>query len=250
MSYPDRDNPHRRSWANPGPDMTGVVKILAEISANSVTTFKERQEASEKFRKALEEGAKRQEELRLNFPSFSKEQRIKLSEKGYEIYRLDGLTLEKMLDAHHVVRTWEKGLPFEQEVSFKGEVAVNPYKISLWDTYEKTFPEQKKVFLKFKKQIEKEIPGTTAILGKVADFVDLELAYKSRHGRGILDAFYTGGVRTRSRIKGDYFAVLNTDFSNRLGLNVSYFKDSQASDFVSLGEIIVPTKSHWKPKKI
>lgn len=229
--------------------MSGIVRILTEISANSVTTYKERRDAGLKYLKALESGAKREEELKLNFPSFSKEQREKLSAAGYEIYRLDGSTLQKMLDDNHVVRTWERELPFEQEVSFKGEVAVNPYKISLWDTYEKTFPEQKKVFLKFKKRIEKQIPGTKAILGKVADFVDLELAYKARHGRGILDAFFTGGVRTRSRIKGDYFAVINTDFSNRLGLNVSYFKDSQASDFVSLGEIVVPTKSHWKPKK-
>ncbi len=249
MSYAEKGgNPYHRSWANPGPDMTPIIKTLARISANSVTTYAQRHEKSEQFAKLLNEGLKKQEELKLNFPSFSEHQKKTLEKQGYAIYQLSGLSLKQMLDDHSVVRTWNKEDLNEKEISFKGEVAVNPYRIEIRDTSGKDFKAQKHIFNNFKTKLEKQLPGVTAKMLSLADCIDLELAHKSEHGRGILDRYYIGGVRTTTAIYDGYNVVLNTAFSKSLKLNISILKNTEKSEHVGLGAIVIPTGSNWDGK--
>lgn len=250
MSYTkEGGNPYHRSWANPGPDMSGIVKLLAEISANSVTTYAERKEASEKFRQNVNKGLKKQEELRLNFPSFSEQAKKILESKGYAIYRLRGLSLQKMLDNNGVVRTWDRGATFEEEVSFKGEVAVNPYLLEVRGTSGKNFNAQKHIFNNFKTKLEKELPGVTAKIVNFADCVDLELAHKEKHERGILDRYFIGGVRTTTQMYPDHSIILNTSFTKRLELNITaYIKNTEGSQHVGLGALVLPRGSNWDGK--
>lgn len=248
MSYPEKGNPYKRSWANI-PDNSGLVRIVARIAENSVTSAKERHEAAEKYRKALEESQKREIERLLTLPSFSSQERIELANMDYEIFRLDGLTFADMIDSNHAIRTWRREEPFEKEVSFKGEVAAHKYFPDLAHTDGKTFGEQKKIFQKFKKGIEEKMPGVTAKIGSLADFIDLELSHRLRYDRGILDRYFLGGVRTASKNLQGNFMVVNTSFMKRLELNMSYLGADASSEFVGLGVIIVPKGSNWKPRQ-
>lgn len=250
MSWAEKGNPYKRSWGSPPPDMTGIIRMISDGAKNSVTTYKERQERSQKFYDALVKAIEDEENWKLTHPSFSDEQIKKLNSRAFGVYRLNGVTLKSILDKKGIVRTWNEGAEFENDVSMECEVAACPF--ILHDGY-KTWAEQVKVFNKFRKKIREEIPGVDALIGRVVDYADLELSHKSkRFGRSILNYYQNGGVRTITPYPSNENLIativspqtLNDTYRIDIGPSTGEEKASN----IGILPLIIPTGIHYKGK--
>ncbi len=117
-------------------------------------------------------------EKQLEIKRFSNEQKEALKKEGYLNYALTGQSVKSLRDSgHKFCSDWHKSLPdLEALGSMQSEVAINPDKLFLPKSNNKTLVQQEKMVEKFSQELEKKVPGVKAIIGQVPDYA--ELAFK------------------------------------------------------------------------
>ena len=110
---------------------------------------------------------------------FTDEQREALIKEGYIIYGLTGQSIKTLRDAgRRFWSTWHKGLPdFEALTSMQSEVAINPRKLFLPRSNNKTLPQQEEMVSKFSEKLGKKVQGVKAIIGQAPDYVELSFVH-------------------------------------------------------------------------
>lgn len=243
MSYSEKDNPYKRSW-NSGSTVGHMTPgILNTLTPMPPGFYEKAQENLEK----LENAIRKEEEWKLTHPSFSEEQHVELLKNGYEVFKLRGFTLKKIIEAKHVLRRWNTGLAFEEEKSMESEAAIPKYFVGLRDCENKTLDQQLELFKKFKRKMERQIPGVTAKVGNVADYAELELRYKENHnGKGFMYWYENGGIRTLNEYDRTYLAAINAPYNYSYTFNIWPTLREDKSKYLVLAPILIPTGSHWK----
>ncbi len=123
-------------------------------------------------------------ELPQDIVLFSLEQRQALEKSGYETYQLTGRTIQAIHDGDYPLlnplpNPWEK---IKEFLSMRSEVAVQPQLFLPQSAY-KTFDEQMRMVNALGEEISARIPGVGAMIGTLADYVELaSLDSKKRGG--------------------------------------------------------------------
>ncbi|TSC53426.1 MAG: hypothetical protein LiPW16_392 [Microgenomates group bacterium LiPW_16] len=95
--------------------------------------------------------------------SFSPEARAALESKGYKIYSLRGLTIRNLIDAGKPF--WFVSPSLGNLISaLNSEVAINPKKLFLQDSFARVPDQQVKMVEKFSRQLEQMVPGVRAVV--------------------------------------------------------------------------------------
>ena len=140
------------------------------------------------------------------FGSFTQEQKVELESRGFEIYKLTGISMADMQDkiefATNVGPDFVKNLK-----SSVGEVAVvhTPGLFFLSNSSQKTLAEQQEIIDLFSARLSSDIPGVKAIIGEAADYIaiaDQDSRIQDERSR-LFGLRYAGSIRT-STTRGRY----------------------------------------------
>jgi len=118
-------------------------------------------------------------EKQLEIKRFSAEQKEALEKQGFAIYGLTGQSMKSLRDnGHKFWSTWHKDYPdFEALGSMRSEVAINPSKLFLPKSNNKTLAQQEDMVEKFSQELGKKVPGVKAIIGQAPDYVELAFTH-------------------------------------------------------------------------
>ena len=234
MSYRERETGtivHR--WPTDTSFSPRVIRMIADIAANSLTSFKERKERSQKYLDAFENARKEEKRLRLTHPSFSLEQRKSLHKLGYQFFRLRGNPLSDFY------KTDER---FGGEASMQTEVAVEGYANYLVGPGKKKFSRVLAAIDRFNKKIPREIPGVKAVIGRVSDYAELERHHQSYNfGKRLL---YFPTYTLTPAGKGQV-ATIEAVYGQSFSLNVGSIEKNQSLESVSFMPLILPKSIGW-----
>ena len=181
-------------------------------------------------------------EATVEIKRFSAEQREALEKQGFVIYGLTGQSLRTLRDSGRKFWSdWHKSLPdFEALGSMHSEVAINPSKLFLPKSNNKTLAQQEEMVGKFSEELGKKVQGVKAIIGQAPDYE--ELAF--RH----LDATkeYLFGAKdnynyARTKTPTSSSVVANVgNFYAADGLSVHSWDADYGNDFVHAAPLVVP----------
>jgi hypothetical protein len=176
---------------------------------------------------------------------FTPEQRSALKSKGYVMYPLTGQSIASLRDAGCPFwSTWHTGKPFETAASLHTEVAINPNRLFLPKSKGKILDEQIAMVAEFGKKIGREVPGTTAILGSVAEYAELAFAHLDRKGQRLFgkdfDYEYT---RTTTLIGGQPLLTIVGQFRDNYGPHVDILHPGLSNIHVGAAPLVVPTSA-------
>ena len=164
---------------------------------------------------------------------FSDEAKAALEEDGYIIITLTGQSIASFREAGRTFwrGDWHKDNPqFEALTSMQSEVAINPYKLFLPKSFNKTVPQQKRMISNFSQRLAKKIPGVEAIMGGVPDYVDLAFTYRDTTGDYLVDLASTH-FEIRGHARHSYnFARTNTPTSTERVASVGPFNSVSSLD--------------------
>lgn len=171
---------------------------------------------------------------------FSDEQKEALKKEGYVVYELTGQSITSLREQGKPFWSdWHKDYPdFEALASRRSEVAINPQKLFLRDSNNKTLAEQLALVAKFSTDISVKVPGVEAVLGEMPDYAQLAfLSPEKQRLFGEKNGYnYT---RTQTRL-GSSVAYVGS-FSSDNGLRVSGWNADGRGGGVFAAPLVVPT---------
>jgi len=140
--------------------------------------------------------------LNLQVQRFSPEARQRLKVAGYSVYELTGQTLQSLRNSgRKFISNWHINYPaLESQHSRLSEVAINPDHQFLAGSDPRTFEEQQQMVQKFSQQLQKSIGGAEAVIGEVADYLELFYAHFDTKSESIIGNKL---VRTKTPISAD-----------------------------------------------
>ncbi len=175
---------------------------------------------------------------------FSAEQREALEKQGFVIYGLTGQSIKTLRDAGRKFwSTWHQDpqfADFEALGSMHSEVAINPNKLFLPNSNNKTLKQQEDMVEKFSQKLGKKVQGVKAVIGQASDYEELAFAH--------LDATkdYLFGAkdnydyaRTKTSTSGSHVADVG-DFRADSGLYVGRWYADVGDDLVHAAPLVVP----------
>lgn len=173
---------------------------------------------------------------------FSAEQKEALEKQGFVIYGLTGQSIKTLRDSGRKFwSTWHNSLPdFEALGSMHSEVAINPNKLFLPKSNNKTLAQQEEMVGKFSEELGKKVTGVAAIIGQAPDYVELAFAHldvKKEYLFGAKDNYnYT---RTKTPTSGSSVAHVGL-FRAVRGLDVNDWDADDGDGFVHAAPLVVP----------
>jgi hypothetical protein len=172
---------------------------------------------------------------------FSPEQREALEEMGYKIYELTEKSIKDLREAGNSFwSTWHQGQDFEGLKSIRSEVAVDPSRLFLPGSDNKTLSEQESLVAKFSKNISAKIPGVKAIIGEVSDYAELAFLSPVEHRLFGRDYGYDC-TRTQTRTHSGVVEFGGNKHYDRLLIWYSASNSRKSNLFVA--PLIVPAES-------
>jgi len=177
---------------------------------------------------------------RIEIVRFSTEAREALEGQGYKVYELTGQTVKSLRDSgKRFWSTWHKGYDFEDSASRSSEVAINPKKLFLPRSNNKTLSEQQALVARFSADISAKVSGVEAVLGEVPDYAELAFAHLDATGDYLFgsknDYSYT---RTQTRVGSDVARV--GSFNPDSGLSVDYWDPAYRNGYLFAAPLVVP----------
>lgn len=171
----------------------------------------------------------------------------------------EGLTVILPLNRLTLVQLRTEGRPFygdfilepdiENLPSRGSEAAINPHRIYLPNSHEKTFPEQVKMLAEYNRVLQGRVPGVEAIIGEVPDYSEFFFRYLDLTGETIPphddEAGCIGYVQTATVREGPgrkrRFAVGGLSAEDRkLGFHIPEDDSSYNRHGINLLPLIVP----------
>lgn len=182
-------------------------------------------------------------EKQLEIKRFSAEQKEALEKQGYVIYGLTGQSIKTLRDnGRKFWSTWHNELPdFEALGSMHSEVAINPNKLFLPKSNNKTLAQQEEMVGKFSKELGKKVvKGVKAVIGQAPDYVELAFAHldsTKEYLFGEKDNY--DYARTKTPTSGSYVADVGL-FNAFRGLDVHSWHAGGGADDVHAAPLVVP----------
>lgn len=186
-------------------------------------------------------------ETNIRIKRFSPEQKKALEKQGFIIHELTGQQSIKSLrgSGRKFRTTWHKGLPgFEALTSIRSEVAINPNLLFLPNSNRKNLKDQEKMVEEFSKKLGRQISGIKAIIGDVADYVELAFQHlAATKGQEYLfgKKYEYGCARTKTNTSGSNVADVG-NFSAVDGLGVNRWPADNGSADLWVSPLVVPAK--------
>lgn len=181
-------------------------------------------------------------EAQVEIKRFSQEAREALENQGFVIYGLTGQSIKTLRDSGHKFwSTRHKELPdFEALDSMHSEVAINPNKLFLPGSNNKTLAQQEKMVEEFLQELRKKVPGVKAIIGQALDYIELAFAYLDATNEYLFGAKDNYGyARTKTPTSGSYVAYVGR-FVVSGGLYVNDWGRDHGYDDVHAAPLVVP----------
>ena len=174
---------------------------------------------------------------------FSAETRKVLEKEAYLVYELTGQSIRsfKEVGRPFYPADWHKDYPdFEKLSSSKTEVAINPQKLVLPKSNNKTLKEQEEMVREFGLKLARKISGVEATTGETPDYVELVFLHFDKTGERLFGEKYNFGfTRTKTLVGSSSASVGN--FSAQLGLEVFHCRsDEDRRAGVWLAPLVVP----------
>jgi hypothetical protein len=138
---------------------------------------------------------------------FTSEQRQKLHDKGYVICALTGQSLKSLRETGpgYLPNSYvHRGHQYDTEESMHSEVAFHPTEFQLPESYG-TLDEQSSLVSNFSMDIQKEIPGVKAIIGRLPDYLELAV--------GMIEQ------ETDESVPRGFFRFYDTSTTTRVGID-------------------------------
>ena len=142
---------------------------------------------------------------------FSPEQREALEKEGYLVYGLTGQSIKALRDSGRKFWSiWHEKFPdFEALVSMQSEVAINPDKLFLPRSNNKTLKQQEDMVGKFSQELGKKVPGVKAIIGDAPDYVELAFQHLDAAKDYLFGVKYNCDfARTKTPVRGSVVACV------------------------------------------
>lgn len=182
-------------------------------------------------------------EAQVEIQRFSDEQREALEAKGYRVYELTGQSIAGLKkQGHPFWSTWHKDYPgFESLTSRHSEVAINPKKLFIPRSNNKTLEEQLGAVARYSNGLQ--IKGVEAILGEVPDYTELAFAHLDKTGERLFGKIYNYNytrTRTRTQTRVDSIVAGVGRFGADYGLVVDYWNADGRSDDIFAAPLVVP----------
>ena len=110
---------------------------------------------------------------------FSSEQTEELKKRGFIIFELTGQSITSIKASRNFFSSyWHNGKDIEHVTSKNSEVAINPERLYLPYSGNLTLPDQLLLTDRYSKNVSQEIPGVVAVIGSMADYLELECLYR------------------------------------------------------------------------
>lgn len=136
---------------------------------------------------------------------FTDEQREALEKRGYTVYPLSGQSIRSLREAgrEFLSSCWQQRYPdFENQTSRLSEVAINPGKLFLEASDDKTLKQQEILVEEFSKRLKGRlrIEGVKAIMGEAPDYAELAFRYIDVTGKSLFseETNTDGYIRTKT----------------------------------------------------
>ncbi|MDO8620920.1 MAG: hypothetical protein Q7R31_01430 [Candidatus Levybacteria bacterium] len=181
-------------------------------------------------------------EKQLEIKRFSQEQREALEKQGFVSYGLTGQSIKALRDSGHKFWSdWHKSLPdFEALGSMHSEVAINPSKLFLPKSNNKTLAQQEEMVSKFSEELGKKVKGVKAIIGQAPDYVELAFAHLDATKEYLFGAKDNYDyARTKTPTGGSYVASVGR-FIAADGLGVGSWDAGYGYGGVHAAPLVVP----------
>jgi hypothetical protein len=181
-------------------------------------------------------------EKQLEIKRFFKEQKEALEKQGFVIYGLTGQSIKTLRDnGRKFWSTWHKDYPnFEALGSMQSEVAINPSKLFLPKSNNKTLSQQEEMVEKFSQELGKKVEGVKAIIGQAPDYVELAFAHLDNTKEYLFGAKNNYDyARTKTPTSGSDVADVGS-FDADDGLGVDYWDRDNGDDSVRAAPLVVP----------
>ena len=119
------------------------------------------------------------EEQPVEIKRFSQEAREALEKQGYIIYGLTGASIKSQREAGRPFRTplLADHTGFTALQSMQSEVSINPDKLFLPESNNRTLAKQEEMVDKFSQELNEKVPGVKAIIGQAPDYVELSFQH-------------------------------------------------------------------------
>lgn len=175
---------------------------------------------------------------------FSDEQKEALRKEGYLIYGLTGQSIKTLRDAGRKFwSTWHEDSQFanlEALGSMQSEVAINPSKLFLPKSDNKTLAQQEDMVDKFSQELGKKVQGVKAIIGQASDYVELAFQHLDATQDYLFGKKYNyDWARTKTSISSSSVANVGS-FHAAHGLEVNYWYHGFGHDHMRAAPLVVP----------
>lgn len=173
---------------------------------------------------------------------FSDEARAALEKEGYVIDTLTGQSIASLRSAGRKFWTdWHKEYPqFEALTSMQSEVAINPSQLFIPKSNNATLAKQEEMINKFSQELGKKVPGVDAIMGGMADYVDLAFTHLDVTGDYLFGEKYDyNWARTNTPTGGTFVAYVG-NFDSAYGLYVFNWLRDRGYSAVFAAPLVVP----------
>ena len=171
---------------------------------------------------------------------FSKEAREALDQRGFKVYELTGQSIKTLReqDGHPFRSTWHQSYPeFEALSSRHSEVAIDPKKLFIPRSNDKTLTQQLDAVASYSKTLQ--ISGVEAVLGQAADYAELAFAHLDKTGERLFGEKYDYEyTRTQTRVEGGVADV--GYFCADGGLGVSDWGPDHRGGYIFAAPLVVP----------
>lgn len=228
----------------------GIVKALHEARANKDPKAIAQAEALASVLKAVKlDGFQDtpfpqtpKETTPIEVRRFSDETRAALEKQGYVIDTLTGQSIASLRQAGRKFwSTWHNDYPqFEALTSIRSEVAINPPQLFIPKSNNKTLAQQEEMINRFSQELGNKVPGVEAIMGSVADYVDLAFTYLGTKGKYLFGEKYDYNFARTNTPTVDTRVACVGDFAPVGGLSVTGWGRSRGGDSVFAAPLVVP----------
>jgi len=185
-------------------------------------------------------------EARAETKRFTPEQRKALKKQGFVIYDLTGQSIRTLRDSgRQFWTTWHKDFPdFEALGSMQSEVAINPNRLFLPESNNKTLAQQQEMVSKFSKELGKKVRGIKAIIGQAPDYVELAFRHLDETGDYLFGAKYSyDATATKTPKSGSRVVYVVGKFDADNGLIVSYWNILAGHGHIRVAPLVVPASN-------
>lgn len=171
---------------------------------------------------------------------FSPEQREALEAKGFRVYELTGQSIASLrAQGKPFWSTWHRSYPdFESLTSRHSEVAIDPKKLFLPRSNNKTLEQQLAAVKKFSDGLR--IQGVETLLGQVPDYTELAFAHLDKTGQRLFGEKYDYNyTRTQTRVESGVAGIGGFDADS--GLHVDRWDPDVRGGSLRAAPLVVPT---------